>query len=145
MPVAYITRSWRVVWFDFGPTLDDQFARDLPAVLYVREFISDPPGTPATPGESVPAWLVTPSVLALLCWQVDSRNANAPPGCPDATKRVNRWLSVLDALGDVWQRLRPAAHEVYERYQETGGPPPLPTPPPLLTLPTMCNFDAALA
>jgi len=131
MPLAYLTKSWRIVRLDFGPGLDDPACPLTPPVLIVRE------GGGAGALQAVrysPAWLVTPELLASVCWLMDRANENGPPGSPEVTRRIQRWLAVLDALGDEYERIKGECYDCYERYRLTGGPPPLPTPPKLTIL-----------
>ena len=128
MPVAYLTRSWAVVDLDFGLPVNL-----MPPVLHVR--LAPDFRTTTT------AWLVTPELLAHLCWRVASANAAAPPGHPDALKRLERWFGVLDSLGAIYERLKGKVNDCYERYNLTNGPPPLPTPPVMTVLRTIDGVE----
>lgn len=156
MSIPYITNRWQAVYLDFGPGLDTIDAPGLPPVLtvrIVRRVESAEPGEPGDPGvtqsakptqsaplpppplvEYLPAWLVSAELLASMCWRMDQANKTAPPGSPDALRRVKRWLALLDALRGIFERLRGKCEDHYNRYELTGGPPPLPTPPTLPVL-----------
>jgi len=145
MPVPYITNRWQAVYLDFGPGLDDIHAPGLPPVLtvrIVRDNVASSNSTQSAPlqpyplVEYLPAWLATPELLASMCWRMDQANASGPPGSPEALRRMKRWLTLLDALRGLFERLRGKCEDHYNRYELAGGPPPLPTPP---TLPVVRN------
>ena len=126
MTIAYLTRSWHVVHFDFGPDFADQLSPQLPRVLHVRLA----PDYRTT----TPAWLVTPELLANLCYRVDSANAAAPPGDSESLRRLERWFDVQNALAGLWERFRGMAECTLEEHQQAGGVPNLPSAPVLPVL-----------
>lgn len=151
MPIPYITNRWQAVWFDFGPGLNTIDAPGLPPVLTVR-IVTPPMPTPTpapsptpTPANSaqptplplrptveyLPAWLVSAELLASMCWRMDQANKIGPSGSLDGVRRTKRWLALLDALGGIFERLKGKCCDCYERYELSGGPPPLPTQPSL--------------
>lgn len=124
--VAYLTKSWRVVHFDFGLPANSSL---LPAVLWVRWW-----GDAPSQAVVEPAWLVTASLLASLAWRVDVANADGPADSQEVRDRLRRWFGVCDTLREEMELLRSDIRNCYAFYTSSGGPAPLPTPPSLLAL-----------